>query len=523
MLWTRFAAVVGWVAFGLAVAGSASATPAPPVVSVQQQGSLTMQLSASTGTAWSWTITDVTGVPVATATGNPAVVALGAAGNYTATVSATDDDPLALDPATGQAAFHVYAAPVASFSFAALPAGTVQFTDTSSGEPTGWSWTFPGGTYSGQVPPAQALPVGTSSVGLTVSNAAGFSSVALPVVVNGPPQAVLGILSSPAAIGAPVLLDASRSTDPNGDALTYAWDLDGDGLYDDGDGAAQQTVTYDTSGRFKVGVQVSDGHGGTAIVKGTITVLADDRPPVVQFANDPAQPLTGTTVFFTATALDADGAVTKLEWDLDDDGLFDDAAGPTATWRFDAPGPHRVAVRATDDRGVATVAFRSIEVSAPVLPAPAAPLAASSTAPAATAAAPQPTAPVTATAAPARPPLLAPFPVVRIRGTFANGAIRLSLLRVQAPAGATVRVRCRAGSCAAKRADVRVKAARVPVRVRSLEGRRLTAGTIVEVYVTAPGRVGKYTRFTVRRDASPARSDLCLAPGRTTPTGCPAA
>jgi PKD repeat protein len=524
LLRTLFAAVIGCAAIGCAASGSANATPAPPVVSVQQQGPLTMQLNATTGTQWSWTITDASGNAVATAVGNSVVVPFPAAGDYTATVDATDDDPLAPDAARGQLTFHVYGTPTASFTYAQLPDGTVQFSDRSTGDPTGWTWNFPGGTYAGQAPPNQAppnqaLPVGTSTVGLTVTNTAGFSSVSLPVLVNGPPQAVLNILSTPAAIDAPVLLDASRSTDPNDDALAYAWDLDGDNLFDDAVGATY-TVSYETAGRYKVAVQVSDGHGGTAIARGTITVLADDVPPVVQFVNDPIQPATGTTVLFTATALDADGVVTKIEWDLDDDGLFDDAAGPIATWRFDTPGPHRVAVRAVDNRAVATVAFRTVDVVSPVLPPPAAPQKGPSPDPAPQAAAPPAVSGVSSPPA-ARPAMLTPFPVVRIRGTFERGAIRISLLKVEAPPGATVRVRCRKGSCQTKRADVRVKAARTAVRVRSLERRRLSAGTVVEVFVTAPGQVGKYTRFTVRRGASPARSDLCLQPGQTSPTRCP--
>lgn len=518
------AAVIGCGTIGFVVPVSASATPAPPDVSVQQQGSLTMQLSATTGTQWSWTVTDASGTAVTTATGNPAVVALPAAGDYTAAVDATDDDPENVGAAHGQASFHVYAAPAASFAYAQQTDGTVRFSDLSTGEPTGWSWDFPGGTYAGPAPPAQALPVGTSTVGLTVTNAAGFSSVSLPVFVNGPPQAVLGVLSSPAAIDAPVLLDASRSTDPNDDALAYAWDLDNDGAFDDGDGTATQTVSYETAGRFKVAVQVADGHGGTAVARSTITVLADDRPPVAQFVNDPVQPLAGTTVLFTATTLDADGVVTKIEWDLDDDGLFDDAAGPIASWRFDDAGPHRVALRAVDDRGVATVAFRTIDVLRPAPGAPPAPPPEKSPAPVVPGPAPVPTpvpAPVSApVAAASGPAMLAPFPVIRIRGSFERGAIRVSLLKVQAPPGATIRVRCRRGSCAARRADVRLPAARAAVRVRSLE-RRLSTGTVVEVFVTAPGRIGKYTRFTVRRQASPARTDLCLVPGQASPTRCP--
>jgi hypothetical protein len=180
-----------------------------------------------------------------------------------------------------------------------------------------------------------------------------------------------------------------------------------------------------------------------------------------------------------------------------------------------------VAVRAVDDRGVATVAFRTVNVVTPMLPSPPAVLEAASAGPSPQSSASDPVIPRVSAPSSTRAAMLAPFPIVRIRGQIFRDAARISLLKVQAPAGATIRVRCRGGSCVPRRADVRVKAARAPVRVRSLERRPLDVGTIVEVFVTAPHRIGKYTRFTIRHGATPARTDLCLAPGRLTPTACP--
>jgi hypothetical protein len=332
-------------------------------------------------------------------------------------------------------------------------------------------------------------------------------------------------MSTPAAIGSPVLLDAGRSTDPNQDALTYAWDLDGNGTYVDATGPLQ-SVKYDVPGVYRVGVQVSDGHGGVSTSDAFITVMVD-KPPAVDFSTTPAVPVAGQQASFTATASDPDGTVVKVDWDLDDDGAFDDAAGPTATWTFPAPGSRIVAVRATDDRGVATIAFRTITVTAP--PALVAPTSVTEPPTGSSAPPPSPSSasgtPIPRVPAPSsnRLPLLTPFPVVRIRGLLFHGVVRISLLKVQAPPGTTIRVRCRGSSCAPRRGDLRVKVARAPVRLRTLEHRSLKPGTIIEVYITAPGRIGKYTRFKVRANAAPARSDLCLQPGHKTPMTCPAA
>jgi PKD repeat protein len=514
--------VIGSLAASLVLACAATATPPMPEIAVQQQSALTMGLTSSTGTHWSWTILDAANAVVATSSENPMTVALPAAGDYRALLDATDDDPVLTDPAHAETTFHVSPQPVADFSSTQLAGTLVQFSDASSGEPTTWTWTFPNGTFNGQAPPIQTLPVGTSTVSLQVTNPSGSSTTTRTVVVNGPPVPDLNILSSPTAIGSPVLLDAGRSTDPNQDALTYSWDLDGDGRYGDATGELQ-TVSYPKPGRYRIGVQVSDGHGATSTAQAIITVLVDQAPSV-SFANDPVQPAIGATVTFTATATDADGTVDHVDWDLDDDGDFDDAAGPWASWSFDEVGRHRVAVRATDDRGVATVAFRSIVVTSPVLPTTPrtdplpAPTGPSPNGSAPAAAIPNVPAPSSTT----RIPLLAPFPIVRISGLLYRGSVRISLLRVQAPPGATIRVRCHGGSCAPKRPDVRVQAAREPLRVRSFERRPLRAGTVIEVLVTAPGQIGKYTRFTIRRGAAPARSDLCLRPGHTKPTACPA-
>jgi PKD repeat protein len=519
MIRTRCAAVIGTVVASLILATTALATPATPSIAIQQPSGLKMRLTSSTGTHWSWTVVNATGGTVATSTANPVVVAFPAAGDYRAVLDATDDDPLLTAPGHAEATFHVYAQPVANFSYTELPGNLLQLLDASTGEPTAWTWTFPGATFKGRAPPARVLPAGTSTVSLKVTNPAGSHTIAREIVVNGPPVARLDVVSSPAAIDSPVLLDASRSTDPNQDPLTYSWDLDGNGVYGEATGPLQ-TVSYATPGQYHVGVQVSDNHGTATTAVASITVMVD-RPPAVTFANTPAAPSTGATVTFTATATDPDGSVSQLDWDLDDDGAFDDAAGPVATWSFTAAGRHRVAVRATDDHGVATVAFRSIDVTAPVLPNPMDRLQAASAGPSQGSSAPAAAIPNVPAPSATRTPLLAPFPIVRIRGLIYRGSVRISLLKVQAPPGATIHVRCRGRGCAPKRSDVRVKAARGPVRVRSFEGRSLRTGTVVEVFVTAPHRIGKYVKFQVRRGAAPARTDLCLTPGRAKPTACP--
>jgi hypothetical protein len=131
-------------------------------------------------------------------------------------------------------------------------------------------------------------------------------------------------------------------------------------------------------------------------------------------------------------------------------------------------------------------------------------------------AAPQP-APAPVVTAPA--PLVAlafdPFPVVRIKGVFTARGARVTLLNVAAPGDVRIDVDCMGRDCPARH----YRSPRGKHRLRKFE-RDLRAGTRLEVRVTKPGYVGKFTSFVIRRRAEPKRADRCLAPGTTRPVTC---
>jgi hypothetical protein len=73
-------------------------------------------------------------------------------------------------------------------------------------------------------------------------------------------------------VGRTITLDASTSSDPNRlDTLSYAWDLDGDGQFDDATGATAAFKGIRGPGPKSVAVQVSDGTL-TAVARTTVTV-----------------------------------------------------------------------------------------------------------------------------------------------------------------------------------------------------------------------------------------------------------
>jgi hypothetical protein len=67
---------------------------------------------------------------------------------------------------------------------------------------------------------------------------------------------------------------------------------------------------------------------------------------------------------------------------------------------------------------------------------------------------------------------------------------------------------------------VTIRAGSKTVRVRQFE-RRLRSGTVLEIYVTKPGFVGKHTRFRFTSNRTPLRTDRCADTPGGRPHSCP--
>lgn len=260
--------------------------------------------------------------------------------------------------------------------------------------------------------------------------------------LNQPPQADLG----PDLVtdeGSTLMLDASASSDPESDLMTYAWDLDNDGEYDDavgvttsksfpdngtytvglkvtdqygesdtdtaqinvvnvsplvniqetlannlgvlsgngaftdpgadtwtatvnyGDGTGIQSLafnpdktfplshTYIANGNYTVEVCVSDDDSASGCDQAQVTVTLN-RPPIAE-AGGPYVGYEGTSITLNASrSTDPDGNIILYEWDLDNDGLFDDATGVRPKFTAIDNGIFTVRVRVTDAGGLSS-------------------------------------------------------------------------------------------------------------------------------------------------------------------------
>jgi glucose/arabinose dehydrogenase len=133
---------------------------------------------------------------------------------------------------------------------------------------------------------------------------------------NRTPTAVAA--ATPTAGDAPLLVDfdGSGSTDPDGDSLSYAWDLDGDGAHDDST-AQRPSWTYTSPGNHVASLRVTDTAGASDTDSVTIAV---GRPVVTIAAPAPGTTwAVGSTIAFSGSATDNAGEpipAAGLSWSL---------------------------------------------------------------------------------------------------------------------------------------------------------------------------------------------------------------
>ena len=149
---------------------------------------------------------------------------------------------------------------------------------------------------------AGAPPVGAALGAGDALVVAGTSAAGQGVVARFAPNAApVPALAAPAQLlaGAPAELSAASSSDPEGEPLRYAFDLDGDGGYEFDGGANPLALrSFAAPGTYTVGVRVSDPRGATASAQRPIAVVAG--PPVPQPVlgkQGVARPVRGTIRF----------------------------------------------------------------------------------------------------------------------------------------------------------------------------------------------------------------------------------
>jgi PKD repeat protein len=247
--------------------------------------------------------------------------------------------------------------PEASFAVSTAPL-VATFTDQSTGVIKAWSWDFGDGETSTDQNPTQAYEVhGDYLVTLTVTGPGGSDTATQNVTVL-PPAPVASFTVDPPLGTVPltVLLTSTSS----GDIDSQAWDLDGDGVFDDASGPTV-THTFTDAGNHIVALSVT-GPGGSTSAAQNITVSTP--PPVASFTAVPTSGQAPLSVQLTDTST---GAITSRTWDLGNGDTITSPNPAPITYTYDEAGTCTVTLTVTGPGGT-NATSQTITATAPPPP-----------------------------------------------------------------------------------------------------------------------------------------------------------
>ena len=240
-------------------------------------------------------------------------------------------------------------------------------------------------------------------------------------------------------------------------------------------------------GAYAVRAEQSDDAGNvgqSATVPFTVTVAGTSTTgPSAAFSWYPSKPHISEKITLVSNSTGSTSPITGYAWGLDSPAFTPGAQ--TLTTSFKTAGSHTARLMVTDSGGMTSVATQAIPVSYP---------------------------------------LMRPFPVVRITTVRSHRRIRVKLLSAQAPPGARIEVVCSGPRC-----PVHSQLRKVPSVKKAAAGaltfarfqRSFPPGVSLRIRVFAPGVVGKYTTFSIRRGKLPLRSDACVNATERRPVVCP--
>jgi PKD repeat protein len=306
-------------------------------------------LSTGTVTEWSW---DFDGDGLEDSSIQSPLYTYNTAGTYT--VSLTVTGPGGADTITKTDHITINEpAPIAEFSGSptnGIAPLTVNFTDLSAGNVTGWSWDFDNdGTEDTNIqnPVYTFNTPGTFTVALTVTGPGGISTETKTdyIIVADPPP-VAEFSGTPTSGIAPLIVSFSDLS--TGNVTSWSWDFDGDGLEDSTE--SNPTYTYNAAGTYAVSLTVT-GPGGASTETKTDYITVNDPPPVAVFTATPLSGIAPLTVNFTDLST---GPIDTWSWDFDNDGT-PDSTEQNPSFTYNAVGTYAVSLTVTGPGGSDTV------------------------------------------------------------------------------------------------------------------------------------------------------------------------
>jgi PKD repeat protein len=190
-----------------------------------------------------------------------------------------------------------------------------------------------------------------------------------PPEVNRRPNAVITIGTTVLEEGQRTWVSAEDSSDPDGDDLSYSWDLDFSATsgIDEDSTEANVTLHYNDSGTYTILLQVRDGNpGGWDSAQMDVTVHErPNDPPEVEAGNDVEITL-GAQVTFKGSASDPDGdSLTSFEWNFGDGTLWQSDTHEQVNYTYQEIGNYTAILTVQDEGGASGSDTRLITINPP--------------------------------------------------------------------------------------------------------------------------------------------------------------
>jgi len=282
-------------------------------------------------------------------------------GNYTVTLTVTDNDGL---KGTKSSDVQVIKGPVASFTFSPsspLINENVTFNATSStpngGFISSYFWNFGDGQNGSGVITAHAYTeAGNYTVVLNITDSEGLWDTGIATItVRKPPVASFTYSPTLALINQTVTFNASLSTPNGGSIIDYFWD------FGDGGTASGVIVTYSyiNFDNYTVTLTIIDTEG-LSDTEAKVTRIG--ASPSAAFTYLPEQAWVSSTVTFNASSSqDSDGFIAAYQWDFGD-GNVTGVFSPIVSHVYNASGSFTVILKVFDNDGFNSSSSRILTV-----------------------------------------------------------------------------------------------------------------------------------------------------------------
>jgi len=274
-------------------------------------------------------------------------------GKYKVSLKVVDDSGARNDGNIMSREIHVNTPPVAKAGQSTLQQSlTVRLDGSSSYDPDGdgleYLWTFGDGSKSekGTVVSHTYPKNGVFKAILKVNDISGAKNSAamdsVRIRINLPPIVRAG-RDTTVGKGKEILFDASRTSDPDGDRLTFEWDF-GDGAKAAG---AKASHIFQQLGKFPVNLKVQDDSGISENVSFGKFVATVGQQPVANAGSDMEVKIFSEVQFDGSKSWDLDGVVNDYQWDFGDGTT---AKGARPAHSFQKSGVYKVKLTITGDK-----------------------------------------------------------------------------------------------------------------------------------------------------------------------------